>query len=76
MVPYCGRYGCKQFMKNKPVKFGYKLWVAATQLGCVIHFYLHMGKDDSFDLDLWLGGSAVDKLTDCLSKLQDQTITL
>ena len=33
MVPYYGRHGCKQYIQNKPVKFGYKLWVAATPLG-------------------------------------------
>ena len=25
VVPYFGRNGCMQFMKNNPVKFGYKL---------------------------------------------------
>ena len=68
MVPYSGRHGCKQFMKNEPVKFGYKLWVAATPLGYAIQFYLYMGKDDLFDLDLRLGGSVVDKLTDSFQK--------
>ena len=68
MVPYFGRHGCKQFMKNKPVKFGYKLWVAATPLGYAIQFYPYMGKDDFFDPDLGLGGSVVDKLTDSLPK--------
>ena len=32
MVPYYGRHGCKQYIQNKPVKFGYKLWVAALVL--------------------------------------------
>ena len=32
MVCYFGEHGCKKFMKSKPVKFGYKLWVAATPL--------------------------------------------
>ena len=49
-------------------KFGYKLWVAATPLGYAIQFYLYMGKDDFFDLDLRLGGSVVDKLTDSFQK--------
>ena len=43
-------------MKYKPVKFGYKLWVAAIQ------FYLYMGKDDFFDPDLGLAGSVIDEL--------------
>ena len=68
MVPYFGRHVCKQFMKNKPVKFGYKLWVAASPLGHSIQFYPYMGKDDFFDPDLELGGSIVDKLTDSLTK--------
>ena len=55
-------------MKNKPVKFGYKLWVAATPLGYAIQFYHYMGKDDYFDPDLELGRSVVDKLTGSLPK--------
>ena len=39
-------------MKNKPVKLGYKLWVAATLLGFAIQFYRYIGKDDFFDPDL------------------------
>ena len=42
MVPYFGRHGCKQFMKSKPVKFGYKLWVAATPIGYAIQFISDM----------------------------------
>ena len=68
MVSYFGRHGCKQFIKNKPVKFRYKLWVAATPLGYGIQFYPYMGNDSFFDPDLGLGGSAVDKLTDSFPK--------
>ena len=68
MVPYFGRHGCKQFMKKEPVKFGFKLWVAATPLGYAIQFNPYMGKDDFFDPDLELGGSVVDKLTNSLTK--------
>ena len=68
MVPYFGRHGCKQFIKNKPVKFRYKLCVAATPLGYAIQFYPYMCKDNFFDPDLGLGGSVVDKLTNSLPK--------
>ena len=68
MVPYFGRHGCKQFMKNKPVKSGYKLWVVATPLGYAIQIYPYMGKDNFFDPDLKLGGSVVDKLRDSVPK--------
>ena len=68
VVSYFNRYVCKQFMKNKPVKFGCKLWIAATPLGFVIQFYPYMDKDDFFDPDLGLEGSVVDNLTDSLPK--------
>ena len=52
-----GRQGCKQYMRNKPVKFGYKSWVAATPLGYTIQFYPYPGKDENYDSNLGLGGS-------------------
>ena len=38
MVPHYGCHGCKQYIQSKPVKFGYKMWVAATPLGYSIRF--------------------------------------
>ena len=32
MVPYYGRYSCKQHIHGKPIRFGYKLWSACTAL--------------------------------------------
>ena len=55
-------------MKNKLVKFGYKIWVVATPHRYAIQFYSCVGKDYFFDPDLGLGGSVVDKLTDSLPK--------
>ena len=59
MVPYYGRHGCKQYIQNKPVKFGYKLWVAATPLGHAIQFYPYARKDDNYNKDIGPGGSVV-----------------
>ena len=59
MVPYYERHGCKQYIQNKPVKFGYKLWVAATPLGYTMQFYPYAGKDDNYKKDTGLGGSVV-----------------
>ena len=44
MLRYVRRHGCKQYMRNKPVKFGCKFWVAATLLGYAIQFYPYAGK--------------------------------
>ena len=59
MVPYYGHRGCKQYIENKPVKFGYKLWVAATPLGYGIQFYPYAGKDEDYNKYIGLGGSVV-----------------
>ncbi|CAH1976426.1 unnamed protein product [Acanthoscelides obtectus] len=29
MVPYFGRHGCKQFIKGKPNRYGFKIWMGA-----------------------------------------------
>ncbi|KAJ8877527.1 hypothetical protein PR048_021982 [Dryococelus australis] len=36
MVLYFGRHGCKQFVRDNPIRHGYKLWVGATYFGYVI----------------------------------------
>ena len=66
MVPYFGRHGCEQYMRNKPVKFGNKFWVAATLLGYAIKFYRYAAKDENYDSNLGLGGSVVATLSEKL----------
>ena len=66
MVPYFGRHSCKQYMRIKPIKFGYKFSVAATPLGYAIQFYLYAGKDENYDSNLGLGGSVVVTLAEKL----------
>ena len=53
-------------MRNKPVKFSYKFWVAATPLGYAIQFYPYAGKDENYDSNLGLGGSVVATLAEKL----------
>ena len=66
MVSYFGQHGCKQCMRNKPVKSGYKFWVAATPLGYAIQFFPYAGKDENYDSNLGLGGSVVATLAEKL----------
>ena len=76
MVPYFGRHGGKQFMRNRPVKFGDKFWVAATPLGYVTKLYPYMGKDENYDPTIELGESVVSKLNVSLPNQVFRTITL
>ena len=36
MVPYYGRHGEKQFIREKPVRIGFKLWAAASSNGSLL----------------------------------------
>ncbi|XP_071054451.1 piggyBac transposable element-derived protein 3-like [Onthophagus taurus] len=33
MVPYYARHSCKQYIRGKPMRYGYKLWAGSTRLG-------------------------------------------
>ena len=44
MVPYFGKHEAKQYIDDKPIKFGFKLWVTATPLGYCIQFRSNAGK--------------------------------
>ncbi|XP_040567960.1 piggyBac transposable element-derived protein 3-like [Lepeophtheirus salmonis] len=71
MVPYYGRHSCKQYIQNKPVKFGYKIWAAAITLGYAVQFYPYAGKDSSYNKDIGLGGSVIMNLVSKLPKVPD-----
>ena len=45
MVPYYGHHSCKMAMRQKPIRFGYKLWVLATSSGYPCQFEIYQGKN-------------------------------
>lgn len=59
MIPYYGRHGCKQFIRGKPVRFGYKAWVAALKSGYCLQFQLYQGRDQTTREGMGLGESVV-----------------
>ena len=44
MVEYFGKHGCKQAIRSKPVRFGYKVWCQNLPLGYLAAFDLYQGK--------------------------------
>ena len=44
MVPYFGRHPSKQFIRGKPIRWGYKAWVAASPFGYVYSLNFYQGK--------------------------------
>ncbi|XP_039954216.1 piggyBac transposable element-derived protein 3-like [Bactrocera tryoni] len=45
MISYFGRHGCKQFIKGKPLRFGYKVWSLCTPSGYMVNFEIYQGKN-------------------------------
>ncbi|KAF2888870.1 hypothetical protein ILUMI_17303 [Ignelater luminosus] len=66
MIPYFGRHGCKQFIRGKPIRFGFKSWVMATRLGYCLPFNLYQGRRGNDKQDCGLGESVVYNFADVL----------
>ena len=71
VVPYYRRHDYKQYIQNKPVKLGYKLWAAATPLGYGTQFYPYAKKDDNYSKNIGLGGSVLMTLMSKLPPVPD-----
>lgn len=74
MVPYYGSHPTKQFIRGKPIRWGYKAWVAASPLGYSYFIDLYQGKhqmkSDSCYKDTYgLGGEVVLNMLDRLESL-------
>ncbi|KAF2889450.1 hypothetical protein ILUMI_16723, partial [Ignelater luminosus] len=66
MIPYFGRHGGKQFIRGKPIRFGFKSWVMATWLGYCLQFNLYQGRRGNDKQDCGLGKSVVYNFEDVL----------
>lgn len=69
MVPYFGRRGSKQFIRGKPIRWGYSLWVGATKNGYIVWFDPYQGAEqlDNY-CHMNLGTKVVLKFSDELLK--------
>lgn len=45
MVKYFGKYGCKQFIRGKLIKFGSMIWSLNTKDEYLVNFELYQGKN-------------------------------
>ena len=52
MVEYFGKHSCKQSIRNKPIRFGYKIWCQNTTPGYLISFDPYQGKVHQGDEEL------------------------
>ncbi|KAB0805128.1 hypothetical protein PPYR_02098 [Photinus pyralis] len=70
IVKYFGKRGLKQFIRGKPIRFGYKLWALCSSNGYCFQFDLYCGAETSTNVarngDLALGSRVVVNLLDCV----------
>ncbi|XP_056636255.1 piggyBac transposable element-derived protein 2-like [Diorhabda sublineata] len=62
IVPYFGRHGTKQHIHGKPIRFGYKLWSAATRHGYLVNCEPYQGASGpglKMKSDLGLGAAVI-----------------
>ena len=76
------RHSVKQFIRGKPIRWGYKAWVAATRLGYVFSLDFYQGKyrgdkESEYRSRFGLGGEVVLDLVDILeSEYKDRKFSM
>ena len=68
MVPYFGRHPCKQLIRGKQIRFGYKIWMLASNTGLPYRVAIYQGKENGGDSDKPLGYCVVtSSLSPCVN---------
>lgn len=45
MIAYYGPHSCKQFIRGKPIRYGYKVWSLNTPMGYQVSFEIYQGNN-------------------------------
>jgi len=67
MIPYYGRHFAKQYIRGKPVRFGFKNWAICSSSGYMYGFDIYTGKKAGTQYEFGLGGDVVLGLVEQLS---------
>ncbi|KAI4463877.1 transposase is4 [Holotrichia oblita] len=59
MVPYYGKHYAKQYIRGKPIRFGFKNWALCTNEGYMVGFDIYIGKNSSLEKHFGVGGDIV-----------------
>ena len=59
MIPYFGRHGAKQFLRGKPIRFGYKMWCLCDRLGYLIQCDPYQGACRTYNKELGVEASVI-----------------
>lgn len=58
MIPYYGRHYAKQYIRGKPIRFGFKNWALCTSNGYMVAFDIYTGKSNK-EKTFGIGGDTV-----------------
>ena len=77
MIPYNGKHYAKQFIRGKPIHFGFKMWALCSKYGFLHWFGLYLGKNvtdgrERSERNVGLGCNVVLKLIEKASVPRDQ----
>ena len=76
MIPYFGKHGTKQFIRGKPIRFGFMLWCLASTDGYLFHAEPYCGADTKLsDTDLGQGADVVLGLIEKCSLSSGSSVT-
>ena len=70
MVPYYGRHSTKQFIRGKPIRFGYKIWALCGVDGYPYKLKLYQGKEVAQN-SLPLGTRVVNSMMEVVTSHSD-----
>lgn len=77
MVEYFDRHSCKQSIRMKPIRFGYKVWCVNTSNGCLVNFYVYQGKSKDIPTDYqFICGKSIAPLLNLIDTLPTEKIEL
>ena len=74
MVPYKGLHSIRQYMKSKPIKFGYKLWAMCGVDGYTYHLDIYCGKSEEPHGRFGLGGNVVLSMVKIANEMDEKNI--
>lgn len=73
MVKYYGRHGCKQFIRGKPIRFGFKMWCINAASRYLLNFDMYQGKDSkSTDVDKQIFGKCTAPFISMLDEIEKE----
>ena len=68
MIKYFGRHPAKQFIRSKPIRFGFKMWTLCSATGACHRLELYLGASSFQKSPDGLGASVVMELSKDISQ--------